>query len=247
MLNIVIPMAGKGSRFQEAGFVFPKPLIDVKGKAMIELVASNLRPRCAHRFIFICQREHAEKYDLHNILKSATKNKFEIVQLGGMTQGAACTVLTAAQYIDNDDDLLIANSDQFIDYDINDFINRGRAKGDGLILTFKSSHPKWSYARVDRASRVAEVAEKKVISDRATVGIYYFKHGKHFVAAAREMIAKNIRYNNEFYVCPVFNELILGGKQVFTRNISVEKMHGLGTPEDLNAFLRKLDSGIVKV
>ncbi|MBI5078281.1 MAG: glycosyltransferase family 2 protein [Candidatus Yonathbacteria bacterium] len=244
MLNIVIPMAGKGSRFQEAGYAFPKPLIDINGETMIEVVIRNLKPQCEHKFIFICQREHYEKYDLHNVLKNATNNNFEVVLLNDITQGAACTVLTAAQYINNDDDLIIANSDQFIEFDINDFIKESREDGkDGLIMTFKASHPKWSYARVDSTDKVVEVAEKKVISDKATVGIYYIKNGKDFVKGAQSMIHKDIRHNNEFYVCPVYNELILEGRKIYIYNIDAGKMHGLGTPEDLGAFLRKVDEG----
>jgi NDP-sugar pyrophosphorylase family protein len=248
MLNIVIPMAGRGSRFQEAGYAFPKPIIDVKGKTMIEVVVNNLKPDDDHRFIFICQRDHYNKYDLYNILKNATNNKFEIVQINGITEGAACTVLTAIQHINNDDELLIANSDQYVETSIDDFVNHGRSKdSDGLIMTFDSSHPKWSYARVNKDNKVHEVAEKKVISNKATVGIYYFKKGKDFVNAAQSMIHKNIRHNNEFYVCPVYNELILEGKDIHIKDISSEDMHGLGTPEDLTAFLQKLDQGKVSI
>lgn len=238
MLNIVIPMAGRGSRFQEAGYTFPKPLIDVLGKTMIEVVVDNLRPQCDHRFVFICQKEHYDKYDLYHILQNATQDKFEVVKINGITEGAACTVLMAAQYIDNDADLFIANSDQVVDIKIDDFITAGREnKKDGLIMTFKASHPKWSYARVDQTGKVMEVAEKKLISDKATVGIYYFGQGKDYVRGAQQMIEKDIRTNNEFYVCPVYNELILANKNVYIYDIPVEKMHGLGTPEDLNAFL----------
>lgn len=247
-LNIVVPMAGRGSRFQEAGYTFPKPLIEVKGKTMIEVVTNNLKPKCDYRFIFICQKEHYNNYDLYHILQNASNNKFEIIQLDGVTEGAACTVLTASQYIDNDNDLLIANADQFVELDINKFIADGRLRGrDGLIMTFKASHPKWSYARVNKDNRVIEVAEKKVISDKATVGIYYFKRGSDYVKAAQSMILKDIRYNNEFYVCPVYNELILEDKNIYTKNIGAEKMHGLGTPEDLNMFLKKIDDGKVKI
>jgi dTDP-glucose pyrophosphorylase len=237
-LNIVIPMAGLGSRFANAGYAFPKPLIDVRGKAMIEVVIENLKPKTDHRFIFICQREHYEKYDLHNILKNATNNNFEVIQLGGVTEGAACTVLLAKRFIDNDEELLIANSDQYIDCDINDFINGARSgRWDGDIMTFEASHPKWSYARVNKENEVTEVAEKKVISNHATVGIYYYKHGSDFVRHAESMILKNIRHNNEFYVCPVFNEFILAGQRVGIHEIPAEHMYGLGTPEDLREFL----------
>lgn len=247
-INIVIPMAGKGSRFKDAGYTFPKPLIDIKGKTMIEVVANNLTPHDDHRFIFICQREHYETYDLYNVLKNATNNKFDVVQLNGITEGAACTVLSAMQYINNERELIIANSDQFIQADINAFINTARAGDrDGLIMTFEASHPKWSYAACDNQGRVIEVAEKRPISEHATAGIYYFKHGKDFVEAAQSMIRKNIRHNNEFYVCPVYNELILQDKHIAIHPISNDDMHGLGTPEDLVLFLKKLDAGTVMV
>jgi NDP-sugar pyrophosphorylase family protein len=242
MLNIVIPMAGKGSRFQEVGYSFPKPLIDIGGKTMIEVVVNNLKPKCDHKFIFICQKDHYEKYDLYHILKKATDNKFEIIQINGITEGAACTVLTAIKHIDNDDELLVANSDQFIEGDIDDFIDSARKKNaDGYIMTFKASHPKWSYARVDKSGKVLEVAEKQVISDNATVGIYYFKKGSDFVQSVQSMINKNIRFNNEFYVCPSFNEMILLDKNVYIEEIPYDKMHGLGTPQDLEAFLGEED------
>lgn len=243
MLNIVIPMAGRGSRFADAGYAFPKPLIDINGETMIEVVVRNLKPKVDHRFIFICQREHYEKYDLYNILKRSTNNKFEVVLINGITEGAACTVLCAKQYINNSDPMVIANSDQYIEPRINKFIADAYNKDlDGSIMTFHSSHPKWSYARLDTEGRVVEVAEKKVISEHATVGIYYFKHGEDFVRGAESMIHRNIRHNNEFYVCPVYNDLILEDKNIGIYPITAEVMHGLGTPEDLKLFLRKLDA-----
>lgn len=247
MLNIVIPMAGKGSRFQEAGYTFPKPLIDVKGRTMIEVVVDNLRPSCEHKFVFVCRKEHYEKFDLYNVLKRATRGHFEIAQIDGDHAGAVCAVLTAIQHINNDDDLIIANADQFIEIPMDNFIKAAReGEKDGLIMTFKASHPKWSYARVDEGGRVIETAEKKLISDNATVGIYYFRRGSDFVRAAQSMIQKDIRYNNEFYVCPVYNELILEGKDVRIFEIPQEKMHGLGTPEDLERFLKKSEEGKVR-
>ena len=244
MLNIVIPMAGRGSRFADAGYAFPKPLIDIKGKTMIEVVVNNLRPTTDHRFIFICQKEHYEKYDLYNILKKATNNKFEVIQISGVTEGAACTVLLASQHINNDQELIIANSDQYVEGSVDDFASKARQEGrDGLIMTFEASHPKWSYARTDQSGRVIEVAEKRVISSHATVGLYYYKHGKDFVEAAQAMIHKNIRYNNEFYVCPVYNELLLANKNVGIYEIPAVHMHGLGTPEDLTLFLQEVEKG----
>ena len=131
-----------------------------------------------------------------------------IVTCSQLTEGAACTVLLAAEYFNNEDELLIANSDQFVDMDIGDFIEDSRKRNlDGNILTFQAFHPKWSYAKLDDEGLVMEVAEKKPISRHATVGIYYYGQGKMFYEAACEMIKKDIRVKNEFYVCPVLRNL----------------------------------------
>jgi HAD superfamily hydrolase (TIGR01509 family) len=232
--NVVIPMAGHGSRFSNAGYTFPKPLIDVKGRPMIEVVVRNLGldPETAH-FIFIVQEEHYRKYDLQNLLSRIAPG-CDIVQVSGVTEGAACSVLLAKQFIDNDTPLVLANSDQFVEWDANAFFYQ-MENVDGGIATFSSSHPKWSYAKLDEQGFVSEVAEKKVISEHATVGIYYYRSGANFVKYAEQMIAKNIRVNNEFYVCPIFNEFIQDGKKVRIANI--QRMWGIGVPEDLEYFL----------
>lgn len=244
ILNIVVPMAGAGSRFRDAGYTFPKPLIDVNGKPMIQLVIENLKPSCPHKFIFICQKEHYEKYSLNEIFNNLVgRDNYECVQLNSLTQGAACTVLTAIEHINNENDLIIANSDQIIDTGLDGFIDFSRkSQSHGTIMTFESSHPKWSYARLDEQSNVLEVAEKKVISNKATVGVYYFSEGRNFVEGAQKMIAKDIRVNNEFYVCPAYNELIIDGCHIKIWDIKQEQMHGLGTPEDLQKYLANVNS-----
>ena len=238
----MIPMAGAGSRFVAAGYTFPKPLIDVNGKPMIQLIVENLKPKCDYKFIFICRGEHFEQYSLNQIFSHITDNKFESILVNDLTAGAAATVLTATDYINSDNDLLIANSDQLVDIDINDYIQFSRKSGAaGTIMTFTASHPKWSYARIDKKKNVLETVEKKVISDHATVGIYYFTKGKDYVDGAFSMIKKNIRVNNEFYVCPVYNELILQDKQIKIWDIKAKEMHGLVTPEDLSQYLAYLE------
>lgn len=239
MLNIVVPIAGAGSKFREAGYTFPKPLIDVGGKPMIQLVIENLKLKTPHKYIFICLEEHYNKYSLREIFKNATQDNYETIVLHGSTQGAACTVLAAIDYINNEDNLIIANSDQIIDADLDEFISYALSDSitEGAIITFPASHPKWSYAKVNQLNEVYEVAEKKVISKNATAGLYFFKTGKSYVEAATTMIEKDIRLNNEFYVCPVYNELIIKGKIIKSWPIPSSKMHGLGTPEDLVEFL----------
>lgn len=232
-LNVLIPMAGAGSRFAQAGYTFPKPLIEVNGKPMIEVVVKNLNIEA--NYIFLVQKEHYEKYNLKYLLNLIAPN-CKIVQVDGITQGAACTTLLAKEYIDNDNPLVIANSDQFIEWNSNEAMYSFVADEiDGGIITFKAHHPKWSYAKVGNDGFVSEVAEKCVISDDATVGVYYWKQGSDYVKYAEQMISNNVRVNNEFYVCPVFNEAIRSGKKIKIKQI--EKMWGIGTPEDLNYFL----------
>lgn len=232
-MNVLIPMAGHGSRFSQAGYTFPKPLIEVNGKPMIQVVVENLNID-AH-YVFIVQKEHYEKYQLKYMLNMIAPG-CDVVQVDGVTEGAACTTLLARNIIDNNEPLVIANSDQYVEWDSNECLYAFTADGvDAGILTFNSVHPKWSYARLDERGFVAEVAEKKPISDLATVGIYYWKRGSDYVKYADRMIEKNIRTNNEFYVCPVFNEAIGDGKLVRVKNI--KKMWGIGTPEDLQTYL----------
>ena len=232
-MNVLIPMAGAGSRFANAGYTFPKPLIEVDGKPMIQVVVENLNIEA--NYTFIVQKEHYEKYSLQYLLNLIAPN-CNIVQVDGLTEGAACTTLLAKEFIDNDAPLVMANSDQFVEWNSNECLYAFNADGiDGGIVSFKATHPKWSYAKVGDDGFVSEVAEKKPISDNATVGIYFWKKGSDYVKYAERMIEKNIRTNNEFYVCPVFNEAIQDGKKVRIKEI--EKMWGIGTPEDLNYFL----------
>ena len=237
-MNILIPMAGMGSRFQQAGYTFPKPLIDVRGKPMIQLVVENLNVEA--NFIYVVQKEHREKYNLDTLLNLITPG-CKIVQIDKMTEGAACTTLVAKQFINNEDSLLMANSDQFIEWNSSEFMYKMTEQNvDAGIVTFRSTHPKWSFAKTDPLGYVTEVAEKNPISDIATVGIYYWKHGQDYVKFAEQMIENNIRVNNEFYVCPVFNEAIKAKKQIKTFDIT--SMWGLGTPEDLKYFLENYHS-----
>lgn len=234
MLNIVIPMAGRGSRFAQAGYKNPKPLIDIYGHPMIEYVVKNITPSCEHRFIFICQQEHLEKFALRDALKAMAPT-CEIVTVDHITEGAACTVLLAEQYIDNDDPMMIANSDQFVDTDINTYL-AAMGSMDGLIMTMPADDPKWSFIKYDENGFVTMVREKEVISNEATVGIYNYKHGADFVKYAHQMIEKNIRVNNEFYVAPVYNEMVEAGLKIGYHNVG-SNMYGIGIPEDLNYFM----------
>jgi dTDP-glucose pyrophosphorylase len=239
MINIVVPMAGAGSRFSKAGYIDPKPLITIHDIPMIKLVIDNLKPVESHRFIFICQRAHIEDYGLSEKLNTWAPN-CSIVQIEGVTEGAACSVLAAKYLIDTDNPLMIANSDQYVDISIDTYINKlSKNNYDGLIMTMTANDPKWSFVGLNGLGLVSKVVEKEVISDEATVGIYNFARGSDFVRAAELMISKNLRVNGEFYVAPTYNQLIEEGQRVGIHNIGSDGvgMHGLGIPDDLNKFL----------
>ena len=233
-LNILIPMAGAGSRFSQAGYTFPKPLIEVNNKPMIQLVVENLNIDA--NYIYVVQKSHREKYNLDTMLNLITPG-CEIVEVEGITEGAACTALLAKEFINNDNPLFFANSDQFVEWDSNEFMYKMQESNcDGSIVTFKATHPKWSFVKIDENGFVTEVAEKNPISNNATVGYYYWKHGSDFVKYSEQMIEKNIRVNNEFYVCPVFNEAIEDDMRI--RTFNCDGMWGLGTPEDLDFYVK---------
>lgn len=234
-LNVLIPMAGAGSRFEKAGYTFPKPLIEVNHKPMIQVVVDNLNFKSKH--IFIVQKNHRSKYNLDTLLSMIT-DKPKVVEVDGITEGAACTTLLAEKEINNENPLIIANSDQYVDWNTSKFMYKMQEQNvDAGIVTFRSNHPKWSFAKIGEDGYVSEVAEKNPISNIATVGIYYWKKGSDYVKYAKQMIELNKRHNNEFYVCPVFNEAIADGKKIVTYDI--EHMWGLGTPEDLTYFLNE--------
>lgn len=238
-LNIVIPMAGLGSRFAQAGYSTPKPLIQLGGIPMIAWVIDNVRPVRSHHFIFLCLKEHLEYYpEFEGTLKELCPG-CDIIMVKRVTAGAASTVLLARDLIDSQSPLMIANSDQYAELNINEYLATGdRLDVDGIIMTFWSDHPKWSYCRMQPGGLVSEVVEKEVVSNEATVGIYNFRHGSDFVRAADAMIAQNLRVNGEFYVAPTYNHLIRQGAGIIAISTGRDRdgMYGLGVPEDLEFF-----------
>ncbi|MCC7010078.1 MAG: glycosyltransferase family 2 protein [Acidobacteria bacterium] len=239
MLNIVLPIAGRGSRFADAGYRLPKPLISVHGMPMIEAVVRNVRPSGPHRFIFVALGEHLDHLGMRETLERAAPGCL-IVPVDRVTDGAACTVLLARDHIDTNDPLMLANSDQWVDVDIDRYLDElDRQRADGLIMTMTADDAKWSFVGLDARGFVTRVVEKQAISSDATVGIYNFRRGADFVRGADRMIAANRRVNGEFYVAPVYNELIGEGARVAVYNVGREGagMYGLGIPSDLALFL----------
>lgn len=240
-MNVVIPMAGLGSRFALEGYEKPKPFIDVNGRPMIVRVLENLAIPDAFYYL-IARKEHLTAEQ--EIVRSIEKDyPVQFISIDKLTEGTACTVLFAREYINNSIPLLIANSDQIIDSDINDFILDARTRGlDGSILTFIDNelNPKWSFAEIDSDGLVLRVKEKEAISNVATVGIYLFSKGSDFVDGALDMIINNDRVNNEFYTCPVYNYLTQKSKKIGVYHIEQQNMHGIGIPKDLESYLLKV-------
>ena len=238
-MAVLIPMAGAGSRFKQAGYDLPKPLIDVLGKPMIEWVVNSLKPFGQEEYIFLVQKEHYQQYDLKNVLNSLCPN-CDIIEVDGLTEGAACTTLLAEKYLDPTDRLIISNSDQYFTLKEGDdwLFKKQLDKYGGSILLFLAQHPKWSYAKL-HGQKVVEVAEKNPISEWATCGIYGWGMVGDYYNSVRKMMHKNIRTNNEFYICPAYNEYIQDNPEwdCHIGYVMVEQMWGLGTPEDLEYFL----------
>ncbi len=236
VINIVVPMAGRGSRFADAGYALPKPLIDVAGKPMIERVIENLRPTGPHRFVFITLAEHQDAFSLEQRLTEWAPG-CTVIPIEGVTRGAAETVLYASKVIDQGP-LVIANSDQWVDTDLTAFY-ASLTQFDGSILTMRSQDPKWSYVRREE-NVITEVVEKVVVSDEATVGIYGYAEADLFFSAARRMIAEENLSNGEYYVAPTYTYLADSGRDITAISIGAESdgMWGLGTPDDLDVFLR---------
>jgi dTDP-glucose pyrophosphorylase len=241
-------MAGRGSRFANAGYRDPKPLIPLGGKPMIQWVIENIRPSRPHRFVFICLQEHLVRYPTIARTLELLAPGSKIVPVEKVTEGAACTVLLARELIDSNAPLMIANSDQYVDLPIDRYLTTLDDSGaDGMVMTFTSSDPKWSYCRLTAKGFISEIREKEVISNEATVGIYNFTRGADFVRSANEMVAQQQRVNGEYYVAPVYNTLIESGKRIITHRLAGEDidMFGLGTPEDVRRFMttRQYHSG----
>jgi dTDP-glucose pyrophosphorylase len=235
-VNIVMPMAGRGSRFAQIGVTTPKPLIDVRGKPMYAWATDGLPLALARRLIFICLREHLQPLR-QDIAKRYAKYDPAVIALDEVTQGQACTVLAARELIDADEPLLIFNADTYCRTTLAGALESLPPQVAGVLDVFRAAGDKWSFARFDADRRVLETAEKRRISEWATTGLYYFRRGSDFVRHADAMIAEGERSNHEFYVAPVYNRLIAAGADV--RANPVEAVWVLGTPEDLAHFERE--------
>lgn len=233
-----MPMAGRGTRLQNFDS-YPKPLVKVLGKTIVEWSIETLG--LEGNYIFCCKKEHIENYRIDKILKKIVPN-CKIISIDYQTKGTVQSVLEASNLINNDEELIISDTDHYLIWDKDFFMEKIRSKNmDGCVMVFPEEYTstKASYVKLDNNGFVIESAEKQPISKIATVGVHYFKKGSDFVKHANDMINRGIEYNNEFYVTPVYNLFIESNKKIIT--YPVKKMWPLGSPEEVNLFLKEFD------
>lgn len=236
MLKIIIPLAGSSDLFLNAGYAYPKPLIEVNGVPMIQLVIEKIAAITGPcKFIFIIRDEDALKYHLDNTLRLLSTGG-EVIKLKKCTKGGLCSVLMAIDHIEDDDSLLILNGDQVIDGDFNDFMQFWRQNSaDAGLVTFRSVHPRWSYARLE-GGQVMQTAEKNPISNHAIAGYYYFAHAGTFFECAFQTIKNDVELEGNYYTSPVINEYVLRNKKVLNYRIESSQYHSFYSPQMLNEF-----------
>lgn len=233
---ILIPMAGRGSRFAEVKPTLPKPLIMVGGKPMISRVVESLQ--LPGQYIFVVKKDKFYT-ELKSVLDSLVDN-YKIIPVENYTDGAAATCLLADQFINNDEELVIANSDQIMKWKVSDFLKNARnPKIDGLVVVYKSRSKKNSYAKIDKNGFVSTISEKVVISSNALTGIHYWRKGSFFVRSAKKMIKAMDLNKGEFYVGPTYNYLVSSSGKIGVFKISNNEYYPVGTPQDLIKYERQ--------
>ena len=233
MINVLLPAMGKSEFFKES--FFPKPLIEIKGKTMLETVVDNYKSLDSVRHIFVFSEEDCMRFHVDSSARILSDNS-QIIKLCNQTAGALCTCLMAIDYINNDTPLIIANFDQIIDINYQDVINYFQEMGDDSgIITFSSIHPRWSYAKID-GKEVIEVAEKRPLSKDAIAGFYYYRQGSLFVEAAKNVLVKQNSLEGRYYISMSLNEIILKGKKVGYYNIDKEKYHSFYSPDKIKEY-----------
>jgi len=237
-VNILVPMAGKTMFFDKHEYPYPKSLIEINEKTMIEHVIHNLSAvHNINQFIFVVNDEDCRKYHLDNILSLLTNDQCQVIKVSNETKGAACSALLSIKHINNDDELIIANGDQIFMDDLNKILETHRVNSlDAAVIIFNSVHPRWSYVRLDENGLVIETAEKRPFSKQAIAGFFYFKQGNFFVEAAMNMIKKDASVNGAFFIAPSLNEMVLSKKRVGVYTIDNEKYHSFHSPQRVNEY-----------
>ncbi len=233
-MKILVPMAGRGSRYANRGFETPKPLIEIAGRPMLLWALDSLAEIACSEIIFVLLAEHEAQYKVTDLVRANTTVKTTFVTIPEVTQGQLCTILAAQQYIDTEEDVLIVASDTFIKSDLGNDILHKTSDCAGIISVINLPGEQWSFAKTDAAGRVVAVAEKVRISDHASNGLYYFSKGADLVKYGQEMIRRDERTRGEFYVIPVYQKMIDDGKTIVLSQAA--EMWDMGTPEAKTAF-----------
>ena len=238
MLNILVPLSVQSMFFESSDYPFPKPLIEIDGKPMIQHLVENLSTIAgAKRFIFVLRDEDCSRYHLDSTVRLLAGNDSIIIRLLNQTKGAACSALLAIDHIGNDEPLLIVNGDQVFDLDLNLLLTRFRTMGsDAGCLTFDSVHPRWSYVRLEGEHDIVETAEKHPISRHAIAGFYYFARGADFVLAAQHSIRKDTSVDDVYYIAPVLNELVLLNRKLTALSIPNAAYHTFYSPKKIEEY-----------
>lgn len=238
MINILIPLAGTNQFFNELEYPYPKPLIEINNKTMIELVINNFESiKEEKQFIFIVNSDDCKRFHLDNVLNLLTDHSCKIIKIDNETKGAACSAMMAIEYINNDKPLIIANADQLFDDNLEDIISTFN-NIDGGVISFDSIHPRWSYARLDEENYIVETAEKRPLSKHAIAGFFYFRKGKDFIESAMNMIKKDANVNGLYYISPTLNEMVLRNKKLSINKIENCKYHTFYTPQKIQEYER---------
>ena len=238
MINILIPLGGKSDFFNTIEYPFPKPLVEINGKSMIEMVIENFNSiKKDIRFIFVVKSDDCQKYHLDNVLDLLTANKCVIIKIGGETKGAVCSALMAIEHINNQDKLIISNGDQVINHDLNEIFDCFEDKNiDAGVICFTSVHPKWSYVRLDENNKIVETAEKRPLSKNAVAGFYYFKHGSDLVQSAMKSIENDANVNGLYFTAPILNEMVLENKNLEIFKIDSNQYHSFYSPQKIKEY-----------
>ena len=237
MINILIPLGGKSGFFNASDYIYPRSLIEINGKTMIQRIIENYTEIEDKHFIFVINQEDCDRYHLDSILRLLTDSQCDVIKLSGETKGAVCSALMAVELINNKIPLIIANGDQVIEASLADITRHFQTKElDAAVITFESVHPKWSYVRVDDSNKVIESAEKRPLSKYAIAGFYYFEKGEDFVVAAMRSIAKDAHVNDIFYIAPALNELVLAGKDIGYFSIDASLYHSFYSPAKIAEY-----------
>jgi NDP-sugar pyrophosphorylase family protein len=237
-MKIVLLLSGDNKPFLDAGFTYPKPLIEIHGKTILQYVIESIKPLINHgwELVAVLRKEDVQRFHLDKVVELLSP-KSKIVAINSQTSGAACSVLLAGSHFQPEDRILIINGDQILNHPISETINKFiSSKLDAGVITFPDVHPRWSFVKCDVNNMVVEAAEKRPISNNATAGIYYFSKYDDFFASCKKMIQKNANIDGNFYVCPIFNEMILSGKKIGVEQIQRNQYWPLSSPKDIQEF-----------